>query len=212
MGAGQEGSAVYPTPHRWHAACWGERDIIKGNDRRRAEKLLLGRGVCRVKNVCIPSGALLLTLHLLSNTGLSAKAPKPRQIICFITETSSLSSPQYKSCTAASSHFLHLGVGKRRARLALWFDQHNKQDCRSKMAAERSRELEGNQMKKLVTPLKTSGIYLNCAALGVWGRLLTAEAQLGWMFDEQHRGEQFNVALLKVSPQLRDSSVSVHHP
>lgn len=34
-------------------------------------------------------------------------------------------------------------------------------------------------MKKLVTPLKTSRIHLNCAALGVWGRLLTAEAPLG---------------------------------
>lgn len=40
----------------------------------------------------------------------------------------------------ASSHSLDLGVCKLGARLALWFDQHNKQDCRSEMVAERSRE------------------------------------------------------------------------
>lgn len=45
----------------------------------------------------------------------------------------------------------------------------------------------------------------------VQSQLPAADAQLGWMFDEQHQGEQFNVALLKVSPQLTDSSVSMHN-
>lgn len=98
------------------------------------------------------------------------------------------------------------------AGLAPWFDLHNKQNGRSKMVADRSSGIKRNQMIKPVTPLEQSGTYLNGAALRVWGQLPTAEAQLRWMFDEQHQGEQFNVALLKVSPQLTDSSVSMRHP
>lgn len=41
MGLGQEGSTIHPTLHRWHTACWGERDIIKGSDRGRARCALL---------------------------------------------------------------------------------------------------------------------------------------------------------------------------